>query len=429
MDQMPGHDTFSALRDRNVRAFVLGEIVASTAARLISIAVGWELYERTSDPWALGLIGVSETVPVVLFMLPAGHAADRYPRRNVAMLGYGMLGLGAFGLALVSWLLAPIVLTYAMLAVIGTARALASPSIDSMLPQLVPARHLAVAQAWMESSGQVSSIGGVLAGGFLLAAVGTASWAYMVAAGLCIVYVGVLRTLPAIRPPRVKQTTRRDLFAGLAFIRRTPVFRAAITLDLFAVLLGGAVALLPIFAKDVLEVGPSGLGILQAAPAVGALLMGLVLAHRPPTRRPGYVLLLAVAAFGLATIVFGVSRSLVLSLLCLLLIGGFDAVSNVIRATLQQTLTPDHLRGRVAAAEQVFVGFSNELGAVESGAVAALFGPVIAVVSGGVGTLAVVAVVAIVCPALARTGPLNALRPDSHEQDPDGLVVPDAAGG
>jgi hypothetical protein len=225
------------------------------------------------------------------------------------------------------------------------------------------------------------------------------------------VYVAVLGTLPAIRPSPVEQTSARDLFAGLAFIRRTPVFLAAITLDLFAVLLGGAVALLPVFAKDVLAVGPSVLGVLQAAPSVGALLMGLVLAHRPPSRRPGQVLLLVVAAFGLVTIVFGLSVSLALSLGCLVLLGAFDAVSNVIRATLQQTLTPDGLRGRVAAAEQVFVGFSNELGAVESGAVAALFGPVIAVVSGGVGTLAVVIAVMLIWPALVRAGPLDTLRP------------------
>jgi MFS family permease len=285
-----------------------------------------------------------------------------------------------------------------------------------MLPQLVRPRELASVQAWMQVSGEFSSIGGVIAGGMLVAAVGAAFWAYVVAAGLCLVYVAVLGTLPAIRPRRGKQTSARDLFAGLTFIWRTPAFFAAITLDLFAVLLGGAVSLLPIFAKDILAVGPSGLGLLQAAPSVGALGMGLVLAHRPPSRRPGRLLLLVVAAFGLATIVFGLSSSLGLSLACLFLLGAFDAVSNVIRATLQQTMTPDHLRGRVSAAEQVFVGFSNELGAVESGAVAALFGPVIAVVSGGVGTLAVVATVALAWPALARLGPLDTLQPEAQHE-------------
>jgi hypothetical protein len=426
MDPSPTPDRFAALRDAHIRALVLGEIVSSTATRCISIAVGWELYELTHDPWALGLIGVAEIVPAVLLMLPAGHAADRFPRRNVAMLGYALLSLTAVGLALVSWMQAPVAWIYAMLAVIGTARALASPSIDSMLPQLVHPRHLIAAQAWMESSGQLSSIGGVVAGGLLVAAVGAAYWAYIFAAGLCIVYVAVLGTLPAIRPVRIEKTSAGDLFAGLAFIRRTPVFLAAITLDLFAVLLGGAVALLPIFAKDILVVGPSVLGILQAAPSVGALVMGLVLAHRPPSRRPGLLLLVVIAAFGLATIGFGLSRDLALSLGCLLLIGMFDAVSGVIRGALQQIVTPDHLRGRVAAAEQVFVGFSNELGAVESGAVAALIGPVGAVVSGGLGTLAAVAAVALVWPALARTGPLHTLQPGTID-GPELMQLPQAA--
>jgi MFS family permease len=429
MDSTPSPATFHALRDSHVRAFVIGEILSSMATRLISLAVGWELYERTNDPWALGLIGVAEIVPVILLMLPAGHAADRFPRRNVAMLGFGLIGLAAMGLALVSGAQAPVGWVYLMLAVIGTARALASPSIESMLPQLVPARHLGTAQAWIESGGQLSAIGGVVAGGILLAAAGAAGWAYLVAAGLCAAYVAVLRTLPAIRPPHVEQTSARDLFAGLAFIRRTPVFLAAITLDLFAVLFGGAVALLPVFAKDILAVGPSGLGVLQAASSVGALLTGLYLAHRPPPQRPGRLLLFVVAAFGLATIVFGLSSSFALSLVCLFSLGAFDAVSNVIRGTLQQTVTPDHVRGRVSAAEQVFVSFSNELGAVESGAVAALFGSVVAVVSGGVGTLVVVAVVALACPALARIGPLHTLQPrlptlchvcgpGSHDRDP-----------
>jgi hypothetical protein len=228
-----------------------------------------------------------------------------------------------------------------------------------------------------------------------------------------LLFVGLLATIPPIAPrPSVLTRRARDLFAGLGFIRRSPIFLAAMTLDLFGVLLGGAVALLPVFAKDVLDVGPAGLGVLRSAPAVGALLMALVMAHRPPWERPGRVLLLAVAGFGLATVGFGLSTNVYLSLACLFLTGVFDSISNVLRGTLQQVITPDHLRGRVAAVEKVFVGFSNELGAFESGAMAGLFGPIVSVVSGGIGTLAVVGAVALAWPALARIGPLHTLHPD-----------------
>jgi hypothetical protein len=225
--------------------------------------------------------------------------------------------------------------------------------------------------------------------------------------------VVALATLPAIAPrPSGKAQRARDLLAGLGFIRRSQVFLAAMSLDLFAALFGGAVALLPVYAKDILDVGPAGLGLLRSAPALGALVMALVMAYRPPWERPGRALLLAVTGFGLATIGFGLSQHLILSLACLFLTGMFDSVSNVLRATLQQVITPDYLRGRVAAVEHVFVGFSNELGAFESGTVAALFGPVFSVVSGGIGTLAVVGVIAVVWPALARLGPIDTLHPD-----------------
>ena len=205
---------------------------------------------------------------------------------------------------------------------------------------------------------------------------------------------------------------------GSRFIRRNPIYLAAITLDLFGVLFGGAVALLPIFARDILEIGPTGLGILRAAPALGALAAAVLVARRPPWQRPGRVLLLVVAGFGLATIGFGLSRNVVLSLVCLFLTGAFDSVSMVIRSTLQPMITPDRLRGRVAAVEHMFIGFSNELGAFESGAVAALVGPIFSVVSGGTATLIVVAVVALAWPALGRIGPLHTLRPLEPEDEP-----------
>jgi MFS family permease len=222
--------------------------------------------------------------------------------------------------------------------------------------------------------------------------------------------VGLLATLPSVAPPKGAKKTLGDIFGGFAFMWRTPIFMGAITLDLFAVLLGGAVALMPVYAKDVLEVGPGGLGLMRAAPGVGAMLSMMLATHLPPWDRPGRVLMIMVAGFGLATIGFGVSHNLVLSLLCLCLIGATDSISMVIRQTLMQALTPDRLRGRVASVNSLFVGFSNELGAFESGAVAALFGPVFAVVSGGVGTLLVVLAVAARCPTLLRVPPLHTLR-------------------
>jgi MFS family permease len=394
----------------------VGQIASAMGAQFIAVAIGWELYERTGDPWALGLVGLFEVAPVFLLMLPAGHAADRFPRRNVAMASSVLFALAALGLTYVSWNQLPVEIIYGLLVVIGAARAFASPSIETLLPQLLDRRQFANAQVWMVSSFQISSISGPALCGLLIALFGAATWTYLLAAGFELMFAALLATLPPIAPtPSHEQTDIRDLFAGLGFIKRNPVYLAAITLDLFGVLLGGAVALLPIFAKDILDVGPTGLGILRAAPAVGALMAALFVARRPPWQRPGRVLLIVVAGFGLATVGFGLSRSLELSLVCLFLTGAFDSVSMVIRGTLQPMITPDRLRGRVAAVEHMFIGFSNELGAFESGAAAALFGPILAVIGGGVGTVVVVAAVALIWPALARIGPLHTLKPMEPE--------------
>ena len=410
-------DAFDALRNPYVRAFAFGKVASYMGAQIISVAIGWELYERTGDPWALGLVGLFEILPVLVLMIPAGNAADRFPRRNVGIVAYSALALSALGLCYISWAQAPVELVYGLLVVIGGARSFASPSVESILPQIIERRQYGNAQAWLISTGQLSSVSGPAIGGLLIAAFGSATWTYLIAAVLELAWVAMLFTFPSIKPATAEhKQTVRDLFAGLAFIRRNPVFLAAITLDLFGVLLGGAVALLPIFAKDILQVGPTGLGILRAAPAVGALLTAVLMTHLPPWQMPGRVLLLVVAGFGLATVGFGLSTNVYLSLACLFLTGAFDSISMVIRATLEQMITPDRLRGRVLAVEYMFIGFSNELGAFESGAVAALFGPIFAVVSGGIGTLVVVAAVAMLWPALARLGPLHTLKP--LEPDP-----------
>jgi MFS family permease len=405
-------DAYAALRHRFVRRFALGRFAAIAGWQMINVAVGWQLYERTGDPWSLGLVGVVELAPVLLLMVVAGNAADRYPRRNIAIFAHALVAFAAVGLALVAWLSGPTAAIYAFLALIGTARAFASPSVSTILPQLLAPAEFANANAWLSSTFQLAAISGPAVGGLLIAATATPTWAFVAAAVGQLVFMVALRLLPSPPPTAVAAPHRaRDVFAGFRFIRRNPLFLSAITLDLFAVLFGGAVALLPIFAKDILGVGPAGLGWLRAAPGAGALMMGLITTRLRPWSQPGRVLLIAVAGFGLATIGFGLSRSFALSLMFLFFTGVFDNVSVVIRLTLEQTITPDHLRGRVSAINYVFVGFSNEFGAFESGATAALFGPTVSVVGGGVATLAVIAIVRAKWPELARIGPLHTLSP------------------
>jgi MFS family permease len=405
-------DSYAALRHPFVRSFAAGRFAAIAGWQMINVSVGWQLYERTGDPWALGLVGAVELAPVLVLIVAAGNAADRYPRRNVGIFAHSLLAAAAIGLALVSWLHGATWMIYALLALVGAARAFASPSVNTILPQLLAPAEFANANAWLSSTLQLAAITGPAVGGLLLATTGGATVPFAAAAAGQLMFVAMLRTMPArVSPPAAGQRSAREIFAGFSFVRANPLFLAAITLDLFGVLFGGAVALLPIFAKDILAVGPAGLGWLRAAPAAGAFTMALVTTRLPPWERPGRTMLIAVAGFGLAAIGFGSSRTFALSLLCLFFTGVFDNISVVIRLTLEQTITPDHLRGRVSAINSVFVGFSNEFGAFESGATAALFGPVVSVVGGGMATLFVVLVVRAAWPQLLRIGPLHTLRP------------------
>ncbi len=421
---MSSNDAFAALRIPYVRSFALGQVAAVIGAQMISVAVGWELYERTHNPWSLGLVGLIELAPMLVLTVPAGNAADRYPRRHVAMFAHVLLCLAGLGLAFASWKRVPTTGIYALLLLIGSARAFASPSVGNLLPQLIPPEGLANTNAWISSGYELASISGPALGGLVIAMTGGTSWAYLIAALGQLVFITLLFRLPVRPPPpRGPRHDAKEVFAGFTFIRNSPVFLAAISLDLFAVLFGGAVALLPVFAKDILQVGPQGLGWLRASMPLGALAMALVMTRLPPWKNPGRVLLLAVSGFGLSTIGFGLSRSLLLSMACLFLCGACDSISVVIRRTLEQVITPDRLRGRVSAFNHVFVGFSNELGAFESGATAALFGPIASVLGGGIGTLLVVLAVIRVWPALVKVGPLHTLRP----QDPEQVQGTDAA--
>jgi predicted MFS family arabinose efflux permease len=323
----------------------------------------------------------------------------------------------------VSWREGPTAWIYGLLVIVGAARAFSAPSVSTILPQLLPPAQFANANAWLSSNYELASISGPAAGGFLISLTGTATASFVVAGIGQVVFIVLLSTLPKKPPTKTPHASdATEIFAGFRFIRRNPVFLAAITLDLFAVLLGGAVALLPVFAKDILHVGPSGLGFLRAAPSVGALSMALLLTRLRPWKRPGTVLLFAVAGFGLATMGFGLSKSLALSLGCLFLVGAFDAVSVVVRMTLEQMITPDRLRGRVSAINYVFIGFSNELGMFESGTAASLIGTVPSVVLGGAGAIVVAGVVASRWPQLARIGPLHQLHPLEPEQEDMALI-------
>ncbi len=414
-----GSDMFDTMRLPHVSAYTIGRAATTMGTQVVSVAVGWELYERTHDPWALGLVGIVQAGPALALTLPGGEASDRFPRRTVAMLAHALLGVGALGLALVSWLSAPVGLVYALLVLTGVGRAFSGPALTALLPELVEPRHFARVNAWVVLTSELARISGPVIGGVLIALAGAAGPAYLVALVAQFTCVTLLGTIPALRlPPRSAQTGGHGLFDGITFIRRSPVFLSAITLDLFGVLLGGAAALLPIFARDILEVGPAGLGLLRAAPAVGAMVMALLVTRMPPWERPGRLILLTVVSYGIASIGFGLSHNLLLSLVCLAATGACNTISVVVRKTLQQVITPNRLRGRVSAISSLFSGLADELGAFESGATAALLGPVISVVAGGVGTIVVAGLVALACPALARIGPLQTLHPVEADPEP-----------
>ena len=401
----PRHDPIAALRSRDFRLYVVGNFVVTVGHQMQTTAIGWELYERTNNAFNLGLVGLVQMIPVILLVLHAGHVADRFDRKRVAMLSLAVFALGSGALAVVSARRGPIALMYGCLFAFGVARAFYGAARGSLLPQLVPREHMANAVTWSSAAWQLAAVAGPALGGTLIAVLGRAAPVFALDAAACLfflVLLGFVRGKQATRTPG--RATMESLFAGVRFLTRSDVLLAAITLDMVAVLLGGATALMPVFARDILRVGPSGLGWLNAAPAAGAVLMALTLAARPPLAHAGRALLVSVIGFGLATIVFGLSRSFPLSLAALFVLGALDNVSVVIRSALLQLLTPDELRGRVASVNALFIGTSNELGGFESGALAAAVGPVASVVAGGVGTVATVLAIGARWPALRRLG-------------------------
>ncbi|MBN1453018.1 MAG: MFS transporter [Anaerolineales bacterium] len=402
------HDPYKALRSRDFRLLLTGRFITSFGNEMLTFAIAWELWLRTRSAFALGMVGLVQVVPVILLSLPAGHVADQHNRRKIVRLTQAAFALCALGLGLLSYSQGPLVLIYACLLGIGIARAFNDPAASTLVPEAVPPELFASAATWSSSAWQLASIAGPAAAGVIVALWNNVTVIYVFDAVAAFTFL-VLLSLIKGRPLALsrKAATLDSLKEGFRFIKGTQVILAAITLDMFAVLFGGAVALLPIYATDILKVGPQGLGIMRAAPSVGALIMAFAVAHLPPFQRAGKTLLLAVAGFGIATIVFGLSTNFLLSVAMLTLLGALDNISVIIRATLLLTFTPDEMRGRTAAVNSIFIGTSNELGAFESGMAASLFGPIIAVVGGGIGTILVVLTVAKFWPEMRNLKTLD----------------------
>jgi MFS family permease len=400
---------YAVFRLPNYRRYFAGNILGIIAHQMLTLSVGWEIYERTGSKLKLGYIGLAQYLPILLFTLPAGQVADRFNRQKIMFATLTMTAVASLVMLWVSATSGSINVIYACLFLNGLARAFQAPARAAFVVQMVPREIFPNAVAWGSNSFEIATITGPALGGAMIAFFGTPTWVYLVTALCSLAYLILLSGIKVETPQEQREPIRLEgLIAGLNFVWRSKVMVASITLDLFAVLLGGAVTLLPIYAKDILQVGPTGLGWMRAAPSVGAVLMALYIAHRPPMRKAGRTLLLSVSGFGLATIAFGLSRSFGLSMLMLVLIGAFDSISVIIRHTLVQMLTPDEMRGRVSAINSLFIGTSNELGGYESGLVAEYFGTVFSVVSGGLGTLVVVLTVGIVWPQLRKYGDLVA---------------------
>jgi MFS family permease len=394
----------SPLAYRDYRLLMGGRLIAQIGEMMVGTAIGWELYARTNDAFALGLVGLVQVIPVILLSLPGGYVADRFDRKRLTL--YSQLYLMAMSALLVALSLTQgsLTLIYVVLALIGVGRAFNNPAEGSIMPETVPPHVYEKAAAWNSAVWQISAIVGPAIAGLLIGATGSAWTVYgvNVAAGAVLVWAILLMRSKQTDFASADEPPLQALRNGWDFVRNTQLILASITLDMFAVLLGGAVYLLPVYASDILQVDATGLGLLRAAPAVGALVMALALTRRARFERAGAALLWCVAGFGVATVIFGISTNFWLSMAMLALTGALDMVSVVIRHTLIMLKTPNVMRARVSAVNTIFIGASNELGGFRSGVAAAWLGPVGAVVTGGIGTVVVVALVAKYAPELRK---------------------------
>jgi MFS family permease len=407
----PRHDPYAALRYGNFLLFSAGWLFSVVGHHMVSTALGWEVYDRTNSKLALGWVAGIQVLPLFLLALPAGRWADVFDRRRIIAISAVGAAICSLGLAMLSYKPNSVPWMYGILGLNAAFLVIGRPARSSLLPLIVPPSVFANAVTWNSSFFQLATMGGPALAGLVVAwslkRHGSVAAAYYTDV-FCALVFAVTTFMVTIRSidPSASKHVDRSILAGFRFIWQKRVLMATMALDLFAVLLGGAVWLLPVYAKDILHVGPSGLGWLRAADAIGAFVMSMIVAHLPPMKRAGRNMLLAVMGFGFATIVFGVSRNFWLSMAALAMIGAFDAISVVVRHTLVQVLTPDAMRGRVSAVNNISIGASNELGGLESGVAAALLGPVGAVVLGGVGTIVTVFVVALLSPQLRKFGRL-----------------------
>jgi MFS family permease len=400
------HDPYSALRYVDCRRFLIGYFIAVIGNQIQGTAVDWELYRRTGSAMALGWAGLVQALPVMLLSVPAGQLADMFSRRRILIFSQVGAASCSLLLAILSFRLGSVHWMYGILCLGATFQAIGWPARSALLASTVPSEHFSNAATWNSMSYQTGTVlGPALAGLILIRSTVTAYLLNCVFAASFVIILLRLTEQPIVK--KAAATSWETFSAGIQFVRKTRIILAIISLDLFAVLFGGATSLLPIFATDILHVGSVGFGWMRAAPAVGAVVMALVIAHLPPMKKAGRSLLLAVAAFGIATIVFGISKSFWLSVAMLFLTGAFDAISVVVRHTLVQVLTPDNMRGRVSAVSNIFIGASNELGGWESGLTAQYFGPIISVVGGGIGTVLVVIATALVWPEVGKFGSLK----------------------
>lgn len=438
----PKHDPYAAFRSRGFRFFTTGNLLSIIGRQMLAVAVEWEIYRRTHSATALGLVGLVFAVPIVGFSLPAGHLADRLSRKHIVLVSQIFSVITSALLSFVSWehlnipqlpILracnhgltaiagvfeqhqqtfhfddASVPLIYLLLFVGAIARTFSWAARSSFFPTLVSRDAFSNAVTWNSSVFQIGSVVGPALSGFVVAHRGFPI-VYAIDAITSALFFLMVLPIPRAKqaPDRKEQSTWKSLAAGAKFVFSKKVILATITLDLFAVLLGGSVALLPIFADQILHVGPVGLGWMRAGPAIGAFVMALLVAYLPPMRQAGKTLLWCVAGFGIATIVFGLSKAFWLSLLMLFIAGAVDSVSVIIRGSIVQLVTPDEMRGRVSSVNNIFIGTSNEFGALESGLTAALFGPVISVVGGGIGTILVVLGAAWKWPDIRKIGALD----------------------
>ena len=403
-----------AFTSPNFVNYTLARFFIVVALEMQSVAVGWQVYEITRRPLDLGYVGLAQFAPGFVLFLVAGHAADLLDRRKLLMWCYGGYGLCSALLLAISWRPPQSVhLIYVVLVLVGVSRSFSFPVSRAILPHLVPEEHFSNAVAWNASTLQIATIAGPAIGGIAYALFRGPQGVYAIALTVSILSIlltlriHLLPTSPEKEMAQKEPVSLRTVLAGFRFIREKKLILGSISLDMFAVLLGGAKALLPIYARTILHTGPWGLGLLRSAPGAGAALMAIVVAHRPIQRRAGPTMLFAVAAFGVFTIVFGISHILILSLAALFLTGAADMVSVIIRATLIQVATPDEMRGRVNAVDMLFIGASNQLGEFESGLTAQWFGTVPAVILGGVGTLVVIATWAWLFPELRQADQLT----------------------